>query len=98
MAETVLLVRFVVSVERAEAFDAAVRRNACASLRDEPGCRQFDVCRNPQDARQFLLYERYADDAAVAAHRASPHYRAMQVETAGWFESIELTEWRRKAD
>jgi quinol monooxygenase YgiN len=38
-----------------------------------PGCRQFDVCRDPLDPALFFLYELYDDEAAIQAHLDSPH-------------------------
>jgi quinol monooxygenase YgiN len=40
----------------------------------EPGCRMYLVHRSPANPRQFFLYERYDDQAALDAHRASPHF------------------------
>jgi quinol monooxygenase YgiN len=45
-----------------------------AASRAEPGCRMYQVHRSPEEPRHFFLYEQYADDAALAAHRASPHF------------------------
>jgi quinol monooxygenase YgiN len=39
----------------------------------EPGCIVYRVHRSTSDPDAFLFYEIYADDAAFAAHRASPH-------------------------
>lgn len=51
-------------------------RNA---LEKEPGCRQFDVCGDPDDPHKFFLYELYDDDAAVEAHGQYDHYAAFRV-------------------
>lgn len=40
----------------------------------EPGCRMYQVHRAPEDPRRFFLYEQYDDQAALDAHRASPHF------------------------
>jgi quinol monooxygenase YgiN len=45
------------------------------SSRAEPGNLQYDLWRDHADAGRFVLMELYADDAAVAAHRASPHFK-----------------------
>ena len=42
--------------------------------RCEPGCRQYNAHQSPEDPRRFVLYELYEDQAALYAHRASPHY------------------------
>jgi quinol monooxygenase YgiN len=43
-------------------------------LRLEPGCRRFDVVRQAANPYHYLFYELYDDDAAFAAHRATPHF------------------------
>ena len=43
--------------------------------RAEPGNLQYDLWRDHADAGRFVLEELYTDDAAVAAHRASPHFK-----------------------
>jgi len=66
-----------------EGFMRLMTQNAAASLRDEPGCYQFDICVDSADTSKLFLYEVYDDDAAFAAHLASPHYRAFDAQTAG---------------
>ena len=43
--------------------------------RAEPGNLRYDLWRDRSDAGRFVLEELYADDAAVAAHRETPHYK-----------------------
>jgi quinol monooxygenase YgiN len=42
--------------------------------RKEPGCQMYVVHRHRTEARRFFIYEQYKDDAALEAHRASPHF------------------------
>lgn len=56
--------------------------NATCALRDEPGCLQFDVCRDRDDPNLLLLYELYKDEAAFETHKTMPHYLRLG-ETAG---------------
>jgi len=42
--------------------------------RAESGNLQYDLWRDHADPRRFVLEELYTDDAAVGAHRATPHY------------------------
>jgi quinol monooxygenase YgiN len=42
--------------------------------RKEPGCVMYQVHRHKTEGRRFLVYEQYKDDAALEAHRASPHF------------------------
>jgi quinol monooxygenase YgiN len=42
--------------------------------RKEPGCAMYQVHRHKTEPRRFFIYEQYKDDAALEAHRASPHF------------------------
>jgi quinol monooxygenase YgiN len=55
--------------------------NASTSLRDEPGCRQFDVCLGDDPATVFL-YEIYDDGAAFTAHLESAHFQSFDTAVA----------------
>lgn len=43
--------------------------------RGESGNLQYDLWQDKTDRERFVLEERYLDDAAVAAHRATAHYK-----------------------
>lgn len=65
---------FEVKPGQMEAFLPHILNNARCSVRDEPGCRQFDVCTDPEVPDQVFLYELYDDLAAFEAHQTMPHY------------------------
>ena len=92
-----LIVEFHIHGPQVEAFAAAIAANARASLQDEPGCRQFDVCRDPADPQVFFLYELYDDAAAIAAHLQTPHFRQMDVLTASWVARKTVRQMQRVA-
>ena len=50
--------------------------------RKEPGCLRFDVLKALDNPPRFAYYEVYKDEAAVQAHRQTPHY-------ARWMQEIE---------
>ena len=81
------MVEFRIKPDHVAAFAEAMRANAAASLASEPGCRQFDVCRDPCDTTLFFLYERYDDEAAVQAHLRMPHFLQMDAATRDWVQS-----------
>lgn len=56
-------------------FVEAIRTNAERSFTDEPGCLSFDVSQDLADDHHFTLYELYADETAVEAHRSAPHFK-----------------------
>ena len=45
------------------------------ACRAEPGNLRWDIWQDQADAGRFVLEELYADNAAVAAHRETPHFR-----------------------
>lgn len=74
---------------RAE-FAALMRANAQASLREEPGCRRFDVCSDPERPGEVFLYELYDDPAAFRAHLTTAHFRDFDARTAGMVEDKQV--------
>jgi autoinducer 2-degrading protein len=43
----------------------------------EPGCRLYQVSRSVDEPDLLMLHEHYVDDAALAAHRETPHFQAI---------------------
>jgi len=71
----VLHVAVQVKPEQREAFVAGARDNAEHAVKDEPGCLRFDIVQDREDPDRFFFYEVYRDDAALAAHRETPHFK-----------------------
>jgi autoinducer 2-degrading protein len=69
-----LIVHLQIDPTRRDEFLDAIRANAEASVRDEPGCLRFDVCSVADEPDRFVLYELYADADAFADHKAAPHF------------------------
>ncbi len=53
---------------------ASALRNMRAPSRAEPGNLEYQVLRDPRQPGRFVLYERYADEAAFQAHLATEHF------------------------
>ena len=56
----------------------AIRENLVAlteGSRREPGCVSYVAHFVSDDATTVLIYEQYRDDAALEAHRATPHFK-----------------------
>ena len=92
-----LVVEFRIKPAFIDAFEAAIVENARASRDTEPGCRQFDVCRDPSDRALFFLYALYDDEAAIQAHLQTAHFLQMNEATAGWVENKTVRRYRRLA-
>lgn len=69
----VVIAEFRVKHGSMEAFLAAAQDDASHSVRDEAGCRQFDVIRPDANADAVVFYEVYDSRAAFDAHLETPH-------------------------
>ncbi|MWV17156.1 antibiotic biosynthesis monooxygenase [Pseudomonas sp. L-22-4S-12] len=69
--------------EQRAALEQALRQMVEASRR-EPGNLRYDLFVRGDDAATFDLFELYADEAAVAAHRGSAHYQAFRALIGDW--------------
>ena len=67
-------VKVRVKRELRQRFLQAIEADALASELDEPGCLRFNVLRDAQDEDVYYFYEAYKDQAALDAHRLTPHY------------------------
>ena len=78
----VIVVEFMIKPGAMAAFRRLIDDNARASVRDEPGCRRFDVLADRKDAGRILLYEIYDDRAAFDAHLKTTHFATFNSESA----------------
>ena len=75
-------VRFLIKDGMVDSFMPLMLENARTSLRVEPECRQFDVCRDPERPDEVFLYEIYDDAAAFQTHLGSAHFRAFELQVS----------------
>ncbi len=79
-----VIVELEIRASQMDAFLPLLKENARTSLREEPGCRQFDICL-PDGAGQsdvIWLYELYDDAAAFQSHLKSAHFLAFDAAVA----------------
>jgi quinol monooxygenase YgiN len=71
-----VFVRFFPKAGR-EAAVESILRGMIGNTRSEPGCKKYDFYRSTvaPSGTVFCLVERYADDAAIQAHRETAHYK-----------------------
>ena len=74
MSSLVLLVELTINAGRMDAFLARAREHRSNVLSHEPDCKGFELLVPTEDGDTVFLYEVYADDAALEAHRQAPHY------------------------
>ena len=61
---------------KGDALAALITEQTAAVLKAEPGCLVYRLHRSAKDPELFLFYEVYRDEAALDAHRKSPHLAA----------------------
>jgi len=82
--------RGVVESVRGELRPQCVGVAAMLQVRDarrdvaEPGALRFDVLRDRSAPNRFYLYEVYENEDAMAAHKATEHYRVWNETVAPW--------------
>jgi (4S)-4-hydroxy-5-phosphonooxypentane-2,3-dione isomerase len=94
MAAFAIVVEFRLKPGARERFVELVTANAAASVRDEPGCRRFDVLLPEDGGERVDLYEIYDDADAFAAHLETAHFKRFKTETAELVERSSMTRYR----
>jgi autoinducer 2-degrading protein len=80
----ILHVTVQVKPEHVSEFLDVVRYDAEHSEKDEPGCLRFDVIQDRDDTNRFYFYEVYRDEAALEAHRQTPHFKLYAEKVQPW--------------
>jgi (4S)-4-hydroxy-5-phosphonooxypentane-2,3-dione isomerase len=71
----VLVAKYIVKTGQGDAVEAALHRMAPLVKAGEPGCTLYHANRSTENPDVFLLYEHYTDEAALQAHRETPHFK-----------------------
>ena len=58
-------------------FEAAFGKLQAAVRANEKGCLQYDLFKAAKEEDTYVVYEQYADDAALEAHRSAPHAKEL---------------------
>jgi autoinducer 2-degrading protein len=82
MSGFVIMVDFRLKACAQTRFRRMIDANARASVKDEPGCRRFDVVEPHGELGRILLYEIYDDEMAFDAHCRAAHFLAFDAECA----------------
>ncbi|MGC4190799.1 MAG: putative quinol monooxygenase [Thermomicrobiales bacterium] len=71
----VLVAKYHVKEGNVDAVLEALKEMAPLVAANEPDASIYHVSRSTEDPNLILLYERYTDMDAVAAHRETPHFK-----------------------
>jgi quinol monooxygenase YgiN len=82
MAGYVILVDFLLKPGSRDAFRRLIDENARTSVREEPGCRRFDVLEPFKEKDRILLYEIYDGRDAFELHLKSAHFASFNAASA----------------
>lgn len=58
---------------------AQILRGLTLASRQEPGCVSYIAHTVESDPDTILIYEQYRDEAAVEAHRGTPHFQRLAI-------------------
>ncbi|MDQ2080928.1 putative quinol monooxygenase [Xanthobacteraceae bacterium Astr-EGSB] len=94
----IVTVDFTISPGRLADFLPLMLDNARVSREREPGCRQFDVCRSPEQPQAIFLYEVYDDAGAFQMHLDSAHFRAFDAAVRDMIASKQVRVHERLGD
>lgn len=81
----VLKVDILIKPDCVEPFKAATIENARNSAQ-EAGVARFDFVQDNADAMHFVLWEVYRDEAAMAAHKETAHFKVWAAAVADMFQ------------
>ena len=70
-----LIARYYVQPGKSEVVEAALARMGEAVTADEPACLLYNANVSTDDPNLYCLYEVYEDEAALVAHRDTPHFK-----------------------
>jgi len=90
----VISVAFQLKANTLERFLTLIRDNATSSVRNEPGCRRFDVAVSVETPDAVFLYEIYDHEAAFQAHLQTSHFLAFKAAVADLVLSQRV--WRHR--
>ena len=72
----VLMARHMAKEGKGDEVAALLREmSAYCNSEAEPGCLMYIVNRSTENPLHFLIYEQYADEAALAAHAETPMFQ-----------------------
>ena len=94
MSKVALVVNLEIDASSVSEFLAIAREHAEACVSEEPGCLGFEVLVPEDSTSRVVLFETYADTAAVESHLATPRMKRYLEKTAPMVQSRQRTACR----
>lgn len=89
----VITVLFFIKPAYLDKFLPEMLANAATSLKQEPGCLQFDVCQSTENTNHVYLYEVYQHQQAFDDHLNSAHFLSFNETTKNWIEDKQISSY-----
>jgi len=70
-----IFVTVKVKPDQRQRFLDVIEDDSVSSVRDEPGCLDFQVLQDQADPDTYYFYEVYRDEEAFNAHGQTPHFQ-----------------------
>lgn len=71
----VLIARYYVKPGNSATVREALEKMSVRVKSDEPACLLYNANIDPTNENLYCLYEVYKDEASIAAHRETPHFK-----------------------
>ncbi len=81
MSSLVLLVELTLNVGKKDVFLARAREHRTNVLKNEPGCKGFELLAPTDGSETVFLYESYVDQAAIDHHMETPYMKEYMADT-----------------
>ena len=83
----ILMVRLKVKEEKIQEFIEESIGDAAGSVKNEPGCRRFDIIQDSSDPTQFAFCEIYDNEDAFKAHTTYEHFKIWAENTKDFYSA-----------
>ena len=80
----ILMVRFEIKQDKIKKFIEEMKLDAEGSVKNEPGCRRFDIIQDEEVESKIALCEIYNDQAAIDDHLTRDHFTKWENTTKDW--------------
>jgi quinol monooxygenase YgiN len=77
----ILLAKYYAKPGKVETVIEKLREMGELVKAQEPSCTLYQISQSQENPNFLLLYERYVDQTAVDAHRATPHFQTYILDT-----------------
>ena len=88
----VIVVELEIVPTELDNFKAAIKENAAAWVREEPGCLEFNVAFDKDNPTHAFLFEVYENAEAIVAHQATSRFKQHRAGAAKRVKSRKFTE------